>query len=59
MEKFRVEKNEYVSKTVRIPSGLFAEMECLSRREGIPFNHLVIQCCQYAMRHLADDRGRA
>ncbi len=55
MEKFRVEKNEYVSKTIRVPSGLFSEMEHLSQRKGIPFNQLVIQCCRYAMNHLADD----
>ena len=55
MEKFRVEKNEYVSKTIRVPSGLFSEMDHLSRQKGIPFNQLVIQCCRYAMNHLADD----
>lgn len=55
MEKFGVEKNEYVSKTIRVPSELFSEMEYLSQRKGIPFNQLVIQCCRYAMNHLADD----
>ena len=57
MEKFRVEKNEYVSKTIRVPSGLFSETDHLSRQKGIPFNQLVIQCCRYAMSHLADDEG--
>ena len=54
MEKFRVEKNEYVSKTIRVPSGLFSEMDHLSRQKGIPFNQLVIQCCRYSLNNLED-----
>lgn len=53
---FRVQKEEYVNKTFRIPVSLLQQLEVLAQKEGVSLNNLVIQCCQYALQDLADEK---
>lgn len=53
--KFIIEKNESVNKTIRLPVKLIKQMEDKAYDYGISFNQLVLQCCKFAMAHLSDD----
>lgn len=46
---FRVEKEEYVNKTFRMPVKLIKELEQLAQKEEVSLNNLVIQCCKYSL----------
>ena len=46
---FKVEKEEYVNKTFRMPVNLVKELELLAQKEGVSLNNLVIQCCRYSL----------
>ena len=52
---FKVEKQEYINKTFRMPVELVKEMEVLAQSKGISLNQLVIQCCKYALNNLEKD----
>lgn len=49
---FKVEKQEYINKTFRMPVELVKEMEVLAQSKQISLNQLVIQCCKYALNNL-------
>lgn len=51
---FQVEKPEYVNKTFRMPVELVRELERLAQEKGVSMNQLVVQCCRYALDHLAE-----
>ena len=46
---FKVEKEEYVNKTFRMPVKLIKELEQLAQKEEVSLNNLVIQCCKYSL----------
>ena len=52
---FKVEKQEYINKTFRMPVELVKEMEILAQSKEISLNQLVIQCCKYALNNLEKD----
>lgn len=52
---FKVEKQEYINKTFRMPVELVKEMEILAQSKEISLNQLVIQCCKYALNNLEED----
>ncbi len=49
---FKVTKPEHINKTFRMPVELVSELEKLAQEKEVSLNQLVIQCCQYALRHL-------
>ena len=49
---FKVEKQEFVNKTFRMPVELVSEMEILAQSKQISLNQLVVQCCKYALDNL-------
>ena len=49
---FKIEKQEYINKTFRMPVELVKEMEILAQSKEISLNQLVIQCCKYALNNL-------
>lgn len=51
---FKVQKEEYVNKTFRIPIDLLRQLETLAQNEKISLNNLIIQCCKYALNDLQD-----
>ncbi len=52
---FKIEKQEYVNKTFRMPVELVKEMEVLAQSKEVSLNQLVIQCCKYALNNLEDN----
>lgn len=55
MQLFSIKKNETITKTFRIPVDLLKEMETLAQNNNISLNNLLVQCCEYALEHLASD----
>lgn len=51
---FKIQKEEYVNKTFRVPIDLLKEMEVLAQKEKVSLNNLVVQCCRYAIEHIDD-----
>jgi predicted HicB family RNase H-like nuclease len=49
---FRIEKEESLNKTVRMPEPLIKELEDVARDQGVSFNQVVVQCCRYALKNL-------
>lgn len=49
---FEVNKISSTNKTVRMPDPLIEKLTKLAAKSDVSFNQLVIQCCEYAMKHL-------
>ncbi len=49
---FKIEKNETINKTFRIPTELAKTLQKVAQEQGISMNNLVIQCCEYALKDL-------
>ena len=54
---FEIKKPSASSKTIRIPTPLIERLEELAEKNNISFNQLVIQCCDYAIKHLKRIKG--
>ena len=52
---FKVQREEYVNKTFRIPTDLLKQLELLAQKEKVSLNNLIIQCCKYALNDLNDE----
>jgi len=55
---FKIEKEESLNKTIRLPRSLIKQLEKLASDQNISFNKLVIQCCQYALKNLDEGKGQ-
>lgn len=53
---FRIEKQEHINKTFRMPIELVRELERIAQAEGVSMNQLVIQCCRYALSELENKK---
>ena len=49
---FIVKKNESTNKTIRMPNELIKELEKVAVGKDVSFSHLVIQCCEYALKNI-------
>ena len=54
---FEIKKKEYVNKTFRMPQELIRKMETLAQDKQVSLNNLVIQCCEYALKNLDEDKA--
>jgi len=54
MDDFVIKKPSRSNRTIRMPDPLIDEMGRIATAQGISFNQLVIQCCEYALAHLQD-----
>lgn len=52
---FKIEKEEMVNKTFRLPLALVERMYVIAQNKGVSLNNLVKQCCEYALKNLDDD----
>ena len=52
---FKIEKEEMVNKTFRLPLPLVDRMYMIAQDKGVSLNSLVRQCCEYALKNLDDD----
>lgn len=51
---FKVKKTETCNKTFRFPVELLHQLEEYAQQEKESVNYLVIQCCEYALKHRYD-----
>lgn len=51
---FKIQKEEYVNKTFRMPLELVKSLEQLAQKENVSLNNLVVQCCKYALENSKD-----
>lgn len=49
---FKIDKNETINKTFRIPLELAKRLQKIAQEQGISMNNLVVQCCEYALNDL-------
>lgn len=54
---FKIEKNETINKTFRIPINLSKRLQQIAQEQGISMNNLIIQCCEYALKDLDTKRN--
>ncbi len=52
---FRIEREEYINKTFRLPKKMVETMEGLCDKKNISLNKLVVRCIEYALSDLEDD----
>ena len=52
---FVIKKPASSNRTIRMPDPLIEKIGILATEQGISFNQLVIQCCNYAIEHLEDN----
>ena len=52
---FKVKKPEMINKTLRLPLDLVQQLQTIAQKQGVSLNNLVMQCCEYAMKHLEED----
>ena len=52
---FKVQKQEMINKTFRLPVKLVQDMQVIAQNKGVSLNNLVLQCCEYALKHLDKD----
>ena len=55
---FEVKKTEYINKTFRMPVDLVKQLEILAQAKQVSLNNLIIQCCEYALNSLDNDKGK-
>lgn len=49
---FIIKKPKSSNRTIRMPDELIDKLGRLATEQGISFNQLVIQCCEFALEHL-------
>lgn len=54
---FKVEKDEMVNKTFRLPVKLVDRLCKVAQNQGVSLNNLVRQCCEYALMNLDADEN--
>ncbi len=52
---FKVEKEEMVNKTFRLPLSLVERLYTVAQNQGVSLNNLVKQCCEYALNNLESE----
>lgn len=56
VQRFEVRaKEEYVTKTFRLPETLITNMSKIAQNKGISLNELVHQCCDYAIMNMKEE----
>lgn len=45
-------KTANIPRTIRFTEPMFEQLNQIAQDNGISFNHLVLQCCQYALEHM-------
>jgi len=49
VQKFNIEKEEYINKTFKIPKKLADKMHKVCDNKNISLNKLVVKCIEYAL----------
>lgn len=54
--EFIIKKPSSSNRTIRMPDNMIETMGKIANEQGISFNQLVIQCCEFALEHLQTDK---
>lgn len=55
-DMFKIAKGyDHITKTIRIPEPMAAELESLAEENDLSLNQLVVQCIQFALEHISPD----
>ncbi len=54
---FEIKKSTSSNKTIRMPDNLIEKLEKLAAEHDVSFNQLVIQCCEYALDNMKNEKG--
>jgi len=54
---FEVLKPEIENRTFRMPKDLLERLSEVAQKKEVSLNKLVIQCCEYALKNLPDDKN--
>ena len=54
--QFKIKKTEYVNKTFRITKDLNERLSRIAQKENISMNELEVQCCEFALSNLNDNK---
>jgi hypothetical protein len=57
MFKIKRERIEYENKTIRMPVKMIANIQKLANKNDVSFNNVAIQCMEYALEHMEEDKG--
>lgn len=49
---FIIKKPKSSNRTIRMSDDMLEKMNKIAAEQGISFNQLVIQCCEFALEHL-------
>ena len=50
----RLKKNANVSRNIRFNEELFEQLAMAAGKYNVSFNHLVLQCCKYALENMVE-----
>lgn len=53
--KFIVKKQEYASRTFRLPVELLEELNTIATNKNISLNQLIVQCCEFAIENIDEE----
>lgn len=56
--EFIIKKPSSSNRTIRMPDTLIDTMGKLANERGISFNQLVVQCCEFALEHLQQNKDK-
>lgn len=54
---FIIKKPKSSNRTIRMPDPLIERISKLAEQQGISFNQLVVQCCEFALEHLKESQN--
>lgn len=54
--EFIIKKPTSSNRTIRMPDTLIEQIGKIANEQGISFNQLVVQCCEFALNHLQTTR---
>lgn len=52
---FQVKRQEFITKTFRMPVALVERLEKLAQNKSVSLNQLIAQCCEYALDNLSNE----
>ena len=58
MNEFIIKKPKSSNRTIRMPDPLIDKLATIASEQGISFNQLVVQCCEFALDHLHSDADK-
>ena len=55
---FQIKNEQKSNKTIRMPDVLIDRLQKIADKNNISFNQLVVQCCEYALDDMAENKEK-